>query len=287
MTILEKYQPKARGGQEKMILGVIEAIEGSAGNPGIIALLTQILGELTDINMNTDDLETIANAQLAELQAINLNTDQIEALLTAIQGDTANLPAILTELQNQTVILNSIVTNLTIINTSIQTADANNVAELQALQLQLQTDLAAVILELQSIDGNVAPLEASLTAIENAINNNATLTLSELQDINTNLGTVITELQSANNTLLLINNQFGGSPVITRVDISGNGAYVVPAGSYYSIQCWATAGSISDGTITYPVGSVFDETMPIKGATHPGVTFNATGATAYVKLMTN
>ena len=280
--LLQSYSGDERN---KLLIFILEAISSGGGNPAVIALLTQIRDVLLDIDSNTDDLETIANAQLSELQDININTANLEALLTAIQGDTANLPAILTELQNQTIALNLIISELTGINTSIQNADANNVAELQALQTQLATDLASVIAELTAINGNTTPLEASLTAIEMAINNNTTLTVAELQDINTNLGTVITELQSANATLLLINNQFGGSPVITRVDISGNGAYVIPGGSYFSIELIVTAGSVSDGVIPYEEG--FIETAPIKGATHPGITLDATGATAYVKLMTN
>lgn len=237
---------------------------------------------LQDIDDNTDDLESLATSSLTELQAINLNTDTLEALIT---DGNLDLAAIEAEILAQGTQLGTIITELIsantalgTINTSIGTADTNNVTELQNIQTQLTTALAS----LSAIDGNTAPLEASLTAIEAAINTgNLDLALIQTNTLNT-----VTELQTANATLTLLNGQFAGTPSIVRVDISGNAAYVVPAATYNSVQLIVAANTVSDGTITHPVGA-FEETVPIKGATHPGVTFDATGATAYVKLMTN
>jgi len=242
----------------------------------ILAELQTQSGILQDIDDNTDGLEALATSSLAELQAINLNTDGIEALLTAGNVNTAAISA---ELISQSAQLGTIITSLTTINTSIQTADTNNVNELQ----NVQGDLANVITELQAIGVDTTAIEATLNAIETLVTSgNGDLALIQTNTLNT-----VTELQSIDATLLLLNGQFTGTPTIIRADISGNPAYVVPAGTYYSVQAYVETGSISDGTITYNKKIIFDETMPIKGATHPGVTFNATGATAYVKLMTN
>jgi hypothetical protein len=244
---------------------------------------------LQDIDDNTDGLEAIATNALTELQAINLNTDTLEALITAGNVDLAAIEA---ELLAQGTQLGTIITQLIAantalgtINTSVITADTNNVTELQNIQTQLTTALASLV----AIDGNTAPLEASLTAIE-ALITAGNIDLASLEAtallIQTNTLNTVTELQTANATLTLLNGQFAGTPSIVRVDISGNGAYVVPASTYNSVQLIVVSSTVSDGTIIYPAGT-FEETVPIKGATHPGVTFNATGATAYVKLMTN
>ena len=244
-----------------------------------ITILEEIRDILLDIETNTDDLETIAQNQLSELQDININTDGLEALLNAGNVDLA---AILLELQGQTAQNNSIITILSNITNSIQDADNNNVAELQAIQ----TQLVSVISDLTAIEANTAPLEASLTAIEAAINANSALELAELTQIVTNTLNTVTELQTANVQLALINGQFSGTPTIGRVDISANAAYVIPAGTYFSIELYIIDGTVSDGVIPHEEGKHI-ETAPIKGATHPGVTFDATGATAYVKLMSN
>lgn len=249
------------------------------GGGDSIAILEEIRDILLEIENNTDDLETIAQSQLVELQAININTDALEALLTSAN---LSLDDILTELQGHTAQNNAIITIVSNINNSIQDADNNNVTELQNIQAQL----VSVISELTDIDANTAPLEASLTAIENAINANSALELAELAQIVTNTQNTVTELQTANVQLALINGQFAGAPTIGRVDISGNAAYVIPGGTYFSIELYVVDGSVSDGVIPHEEGKHI-ETTPIKGATHPGVTFDATGATAYVKLMSN
>jgi predicted nucleic acid-binding Zn-ribbon protein len=265
---------------------VVLSTEQEALIQTIITELQSQTAILQDIDDNTDGLEALATSAIAELQAINLNTDGLEALITAGNVDLA---ALLAETQGQTTQLNTIISSLTSILVAIQTADTNNQAghaltqtELVTIQGQLTTAIAA----LNAIDGNTAPLEASLTAIETAINTQSALQIAELQTIVTNTQNTVTELQTANATLLLINGQFSGTPTTVRVDISGNGAYVVPAGTYFSMQLYVKSGSVSDGVIPHDIG-LFVETAPIKGATIPTVTLNATGAVAYVKLMTN
>jgi len=239
--------------------------------------LGDVISRLDVLIDQTDDLETIASNSLTELQDINLNTAPLEALLAQNNLDNA---AILAELQTQTGILNVHTTSLGNIITAINTNGNNNVTELQAIQTQLTT----VIGSLGNIDANTAPLDASLTAIEAAINNNTTLTVAELQDVNTNLNLMLTELITMNATLSNINSQFGGSTAITRVDISGNPAFVVAPNTYFAVQLIVAAGTVTDGTIVHPSPGVYGED-PQLNKTHPGVTFNGTGATAYVKLM--
>lgn len=235
---------------------------------------------LQDIDDNTDGLETIAANALTELQAININTDTLEALVTAGNLD---LSAISSTLSGQTALLNAIITILSNINNAVNAGNTANDLNLQAIQ----TQLVSVIADLGSIDGNTASLEASLTAIENAINTQSALEIAELTAIKTNTLNTVTELQSANATLILLNSQFSGTPAIVRVNISGNAAYVIPAGTYFSVQLYVKSGTVSDGTIPHDAG-LFVETATIKGATHPGMTLDASGSTeAFVKLMTN
>jgi hypothetical protein len=175
--------------------------------------------------------------------------------------------------------MNTHTTSLTNILNAITAADINNVTELQAIQ----SDLNDLLTELQAIEANTDGIEAALTLIENAITNAGNNTVTELQAIQVQLNTVITELTTLNATLSTLNAQYTGGVAITRVDISGNPGYVIPAGTYYAVELIVVAGSVSDGIIPHPPGSYEED--PQLNKTHPGVTFNATGATAYVKLM--
>lgn len=84
--------------------------------------------------------------------------------------------------------------------------------------------------------------------------------------------------------LNLLYDQFIGSVTVTRVDISGNAAYAIPTNTYNSWELIVTSGTVSDGIITYPEG-VWSESAPLNKLLTPGLTLNATGATAYIKLM--
>jgi len=267
----------------------LRVCDSSAIMTDILAELQLQSGILQDIDDNTDDLESIATSSLTELQAINLNTDGIEALLTAGNVNTA---AINTELQGQTIQLNTIIaglgtvnTNLTTLITAVQTADTNNQAGHTATQAELVTiqgQITTAIAALNAIDANTAPLEASLTAIENAINTQSALQITELQTIVTNTQNTVTELQTIVTQLTSIEGQLTGTEVTTRLNISGVAATVVAPATYKAMQLIVTSGTVSDGVISYPVGTYEDTTFANK--TLGGVTFNATGATAYLKL---
>ena len=224
----------------------------------------------------TDDLEQLAQDSLTELQAINLNTDGIEALLTAGNLDTT---AILAELQGQTTIMNTHTTSLSNILAAITLADTNNTDALG----DILTELQSMLTELQSIEANTAPLEAAINDVETAVTNAGSNTVTELQAIQTQLSTVITELMAVNITLSSINGQFGGTTTITRVNISANPAFVIAPATYFAVQLIVIAGTVSDGVIPHPVGAWGED--PQLNKTHPGATLDATGATAYVKLM--
>lgn len=246
---------------------------GVAGDGTDLSDIKACLDILID---QTDDLESIAADSLNELAAINLNTDTLEALLAQNNLDNA---AILAELQTQTGILNTHTTSLSNILAAITLADTNNTDALN----DILTELQDMLTELQSIEANTAPLEAAINAVETAVTNAGANTVTELQNIQTQLSNVITELQTANTTLTSIESQFTGNVTITRVNISGNPAFVVAPNTYYAVQLIVTAGSVSDGTITHPPGAYGED--PQLNKRHPGVTFDGTGATAYVKLM--
>ena len=254
--------------------------QGGDGPVGLAteATLQQVLNVLQEIDDNTDDLETIANNQLTELQAINLNTDNLEALL---QQSNIDLAAILAELQTQTGILNTHTTALNNIVSAISTADTNNVTELQAIQTQLTTTIA----ELTAINANTAPLEASLTAIETAINTQAGISQGLLNTIITDLNTVITELQTMNATLLSVNGQFTGTGTLGGAVITGNPAYVVPAGTYKAIQIIVYDGEVLRGVVkykaegAYPISDYANKTLPL-------ITLDASGSLeAYIEFL--
>lgn len=260
-------------------------VSGSGGTPSLPAgAATEakqdtMIAVLQNIDSNTDDLEAIASAQLAELQDINLNTDNLEALLQSIDANTDDLSDILLELQTQTGILNTQTTALNNIVSAINTADANNVLELQAIQAQL----TSAISELQDINANTAPLEASLTAIETAIDDASTLNDANLQTIIADINSVITELQNANATLASIEGQFTGTCTWTNAVISGNPAYSVPGATYKSIQLTVLSGVITKGAVDYPEG-----VWPINGVLNKTInaaTFDASAGTGFIDFL--
>lgn len=236
------------------------------------AFLEEIRDLLIEIRDNTDDIETIAANSLTTLQNIDLNTDTLETLLDDVEANQAD---ILAELQTQTGILNGHTTILS----NILTGVTNNTTELQDIQVQLATQIT----ELQAINVNTAPLEASLTAIEAAIAAASALSDADLNAIQTQLNTVITELTTMSATLSSINGQFTGTVAITTTDISGNAAYGVAASTYNSLELTVESGTVSRGARVYQPG-VYPITAPLN-KTLPALTFDATGAVAYIDLM--
>ena len=80
-----------------------------------------------------------------------------------------------------------------------------------------------------------------------------------------------------------INNQFTGAITsVTSVDISGNGAYLVPA--CHAWELIVISGTVDDGVIAFPAG-VFPSEAPLKMSLPASTTLDATGAVAYVRLM--
>jgi len=262
--------------EEQILIRIAELISSSGSVD-----LSVIEGLLQQIADNTDDLESLAAAANALLTDIELNTANLESLLNDVN---TNLGDILIELEAQTVIMNTQTSSLTSILNAITAADINNVAELQAIQ----SDLADLLAELELIEANTDGLEAAIALVEAAITNAGNNTVTELQAIQVQLNTVITQLTTMNATLTSIESQFTGSFGVVRVDISGNPGYVVPAGTYNSVQLIVdplSLATVSDGVIPYPASSITDDTGP-NNKLHPGVTFDATGAIAYLKLMT-
>lgn len=97
-------------------------------------------------------------------------------------------------------------------------------------------------------------------------------------DVSAILSNILTQVTN-------INNQFTGAVTsVTKVNISGNAAYVIPAG-YHAWQLIVTAGTVTDGIVIYPAGA-WSEEGPLLKTLPAGTTLNATGATAYIKLMT-
>jgi hypothetical protein len=235
-------------------------------------LLEHILAQLGILTGSITAIEALLAQANVFLQNIDLNTDTLEAL---ISDSNTKLDDILAELQGQTTIMNAHTIALNTINTSI----GNNVAELQVIQ----TDLQNLLVELQAINTNTAPLEASLTAIEAAITNAGNNTVTELQAIQVQLGSQITLLTGIDAVLDSIYAQFTGTMAINEADISGNAAYVTAAATYNSIQLTVYSGTVSRGGMVYQVG-VWPITAPLN-KTLPGFTFNATGASAYIELM--
>ncbi len=254
--------------------GDLVVCDSSAILTGMLAELQLQSGILQDIDDNTDGLEAIAASSLTELQAINLNTDGVEALLTAGNVNTA---AAVTELQAHTVQFNTIITSLGTINTSIQNADTNNVTELQAIQAQLVT----VIASLTAIDGNTAPLEASLTAIEAAINTGNL----DLATIATNTGNTVTELITANTTLSGINTKLtGGVQTFNLVTVTTPVA--LPAGiKVGSVRNQGGANGTVAGAVALP-----GTTIPIPKAdnddTYGVINVDGTGTSLLIQYTT-
>jgi hypothetical protein len=239
-------------------------------------LLEHIFNQVSALVGSSLNIEALLTQANVFLQNIDLNTDTLEALVT---DSNSKLDDILAELITQTGIMNTHTTALNNIITAVNNADINNVAELQAIQ----TDLNALLLELQAIETNTAPLEASLTAIEAAIVTAGNNTVTELQAIQVQLGTQITLLTAIDATLDSIYAQFTGTVAINDADISGNAAYGTAAATYNSIQLIVVSGTVTRGSVVYPVG-VWPITAPLN-KTLPAFTFNATGATAYIELM--
>lgn len=245
-------------------------------NTNVEVLLEYIAIATNTIAGNTGDIEALLIQANNFLQDIDLNTDTLEAL---IADSNSQLSDILAELQTQTGIMNVQTTALNNINTAITNADINNVAELEAIQAQIVT----VIAELQAIGTSVAPLEASLTAIEAAIVTAGSNTVTELEAIQVQLGQQITLLTGIDATLDSIYAQFTGTVAINEADISGNAAYGTVGATYNSIQLTVYSGTVTRGAMVYQVG-VWPITAPLT-KTLPAFSFNATGASAYIELM--
>lgn len=218
---------------------------------------------------NTADIEALLTQANVFLQNIDLNTDTLEALI----GDSnTKLDDILAELQTQTGIMNTQTTALTTINTSINNAAAATDLDLNAIQVQLGN----ILTELQAVNTNTAPLEAAINAFAADVD-------VDLDAIQIQLGQQITLLTGIDSVLDSIYAQFTGTVAINEADISGNAAYGTVAATYNSIQLTVYSGTVSRGAMVYQVG-VWPITAPLN-KTLPAFTFNATGASAYIELM--
>lgn len=162
---------------------------------------------------------------------------------------------------------------LSLIESAVSGLDTSALATEVTLQ-SAATLLTAIDIVLGQIKTDTANLDVALSTLA---------TESTLSAIETLLTSIDGKDFATQTTLAGLLAEYSGSNVITRVNISGNAAYAVPGGTYTSIQLIVTSGTVSDGTITYPEG-VFNENAKLN-KTLNGVTFDASGATAFVKLM--
>lgn len=103
----------------------------------------------------------------SELQAINGNTNDIEPSLDALQ----------VAINTQT---NTLETAINLVQQEINTASANEVAELQAIQV----DLSSILAELLSINSNIQSGNITINNILNAVNELISVTADKLDTIN-------------------------------------------------------------------------------------------------------
>jgi len=246
------------------------------------ATLSAIETLLTSLNSTDFATETTLAALNAKLNSLGQKASADSAPVVLSTEQEVILSAIRTAVENIDMDTNGLATEVTLAAllsafNAEDFATETTLASLASTDFATQTTLNDLLTAFNAEDfATQTTLQALLTAFN-----------GEDFATQTTLNALLTAFNSedfaSETTLAALNNQYTGGVVVTRVDISGNAAYAIPAGTYSSIQLIVSTGTVSDGTITYPVG-VFSETAPLN-KTLSAVTLDATGATAYVKLM--